>query len=84
MATTHPIRPFTDAEYAVVVLRGFQRMVRRTDLHSGFIHPRDVMRDNAENSEIIDALQYALDVIRLHMETEAGEAEASPAKKATP
>jgi ribosome-binding protein aMBF1 (putative translation factor) len=63
---------FSDAEYSIIVLQGLKRMVRRSDYFTGYVVPRDVMRDSATASEVTDALQYAIEKIRvqLHMSSE--------------
>jgi hypothetical protein len=63
--SNHPnIRPFTDAEYSVMVLLGLQRMVRRTDYATAWLTPRDIMRENVNQREVLEALQTAIDALR--------------------
>lgn len=73
MTIKKDVRPFTDAEYAIIALQGFKRMVRRTDLYVGFIPPRSVLRDNAESVEVAAALEYAIEVMRQQLIEEDGE-----------
>jgi len=51
---------FTDIEYALVVLRGIRRMVRKSDYYLAFIPARSLLDENASGSEVSAALDYAI------------------------
>lgn len=58
------IRPYTEAEYAVLVLLAFVRLVGKTDSWLGFVPPRSPMHDIADRAEVRASLQYAIDAVR--------------------
>lgn len=66
------VRPFTDAEYAIMVLLGMKRMVKRTDYYLGFIPPRSVLSDSPTVAEVNAALEHAIEVMRAQL-TEEGQ-----------
>jgi len=62
---TVEIRPFTDQEYALLVLQGLKRMVQRGDWYQGYVIARDITAsDNAEIGDVVAAISLAQDIIR--------------------
>ena len=48
----------SEAEYALIVIHGFRRMVEHTSYYQSFVLPRDITRSNADRSEVLQALAY--------------------------
>ncbi len=55
---------FNEDEYAILVLQGVKRMLKRSDYFIGFVPPRDVMRDSATAEEATQAIQHAINTLR--------------------
>lgn len=55
---------FDDDEYAIVVLQGLRRMIKRSDYYIGFVPARSIMKDTADAGEVGEAIQHAITAIR--------------------
>lgn len=64
---------FSDDEYAILVLQGVKRMLKRSDYFIGFVPPRSVLHDSATAEEASSAIQHAIDALRDRLSTKSEE-----------
>jgi len=63
------VRPFTEHEYAIIVLHCLIRILRRPgNWMTELVLPKDIDGDSADSREIVNALEYAIDAIRSYHE----------------
>jgi hypothetical protein len=64
------VRPYSDEEYALLVLYDLRRACRRPNSWiTDIIRPRDIMNDDSASSrEVQDALDIAISAIRAQFE----------------
>jgi hypothetical protein len=69
------VRPYSDEEYALLVLYDLRRVCRRPNSWiTDVIRPRDIMSDDsASTREVQDALDIAIQAIRAQYERAAEE-----------
>jgi hypothetical protein len=58
------VRPFSDKEYSLLVLRALKRLARRSEWIREAVPPRQFEEDEASGREIAEALQFAIDAVR--------------------
>lgn len=78
---SEPIRPFTDAEYTLIVLQDIKRFMRKSELGLSWIHPRHWAAPDADGREVIDALEYAIAAVKEQVEMRQKEPPPGPAYK---
>jgi hypothetical protein len=62
---------FSDLEYSIVTLLGFKKLIKRSDYHLGFVPARSVLDDSPTQSEVSQALDFAISILRERL-TEGG------------
>lgn len=55
--------PLTDADYSLMVLRRFRSYVRRTPCYRVWVSPRNDEEKDANEAEVIAALDYAIALV---------------------
>ncbi len=64
MSRRNDVRPFSDEEYAIIVLRSLKRLVRRSAWVIETMPPRSIDDDEPNGREIANALEFAIDAVR--------------------
>jgi hypothetical protein len=64
MGRKNDVRPFSDEEYAVIVLRSLKRLARRSTWILENVPPRSIDEDEPNSREIANALEFAIDAVR--------------------
>jgi hypothetical protein len=70
MSRTPDVRPFSDNEYAVIVLRALKRLARRSLWVVEAVPPRSIDDDEPSGREVAAALDFAILAVRAHRSSE--------------
>lgn len=64
MSRKPDVRPFSDEEYTIIVLRSLKRLARRSTWVIEAVPPRSIDDDEPNGREVAQALEFAIEAVR--------------------